>query len=90
MKKSLSHQGLIYAIVVHMQQIRPQGYKSFFFFHFSYLTQQSMKFILYFDNFKSSLRVHVHTTFECFKAKQFINFEYFSLYEQLKFHAQMS
>ena len=32
----------------------------------------------------------INTTAECYKQKHFIIFQYFTLYEQLKFHAQLS
>ena len=34
--------------------------------------------------------IPVNTTFECLKARNVLNFQHFSFYEQLKFHAQLS
>ena len=59
-------------------------------------TQLSMKFILLI-NVKMPTIVgiltfisRINTTSECFKQEQMINLQYFTFYEQSKFHAQLT
>ena len=64
--------------------------------HFSYSTQQSMKFILLINDKMPTIvgiltfTSMINTTYEKLKARLFFICRYFRLYEQLKFHAQLS
>ena len=63
---------------------------------FQYSTQPSTKFILLI-NVKMATIVgiltfisRINTASESFKARKIFTFQYFTFYEQLKFHAQLS
>ena len=58
----------------------PQGYKKCFMLN---STQYEIVGILTFTS-------RINKISECFKKKNFIIFQYFNFYEQLKFHAQLS